>query len=299
MAIKVRGGRTITLAAVGALAASLLTVGGVATASSASQVHACVHKTSRYARIVNPTTKCRKTEVRVLIGGGTSTTTIQQGTQGQQGERGLQGAQGPQGVRGARGPVGPEGKQGLQGLKGESGPQGPKGEQGEPGKTGLQGPKGDDGKNGLPGKDGTDGKNGLPGKDGADGKNGLPGQDGARGLQGPKGDDGRKGDTGPRGPQGEKGEPGGGGTYVTYTDTGSIGGSSGTASCDKGDLVTGGGFTVNSKYQVVSSMPSGTGWSVGVVRKDDDDRSRSASEEPSTLSSGAGTVYVVCLKKKA
>lgn len=292
MAIKVRGGRTITLAAVGALAASLLTVGGVATASSAgSQVHACVHKTSRYARIVNPTAKCRKTEVRVLIGGGASTTTIQQGTQGQQGERGLQGAQGPQGVRGARGPVGPDGKQGLQGLKGESGPQGPKGEQGEPGKTGETGPQG---------PKGDDGKNGLPGKDGADGKNGLPGEDGARGLQGPKGDDGRKGDTGPRGPQGEKGEPGGGAAYVTYTDTGNIGGSSGTASCDKGDMVTGGGFTVNSKYQVVSSMPSGNGWSVGVVKKDDDGRDRSSSEEVSTLGSGgAGTVYVVCLKKKA
>src|SRR5690349_11154341 len=45
VAINVRGGRTLTLATVGALAASLLAVGGVATASSAaSEVYACVHK---------------------------------------------------------------------------------------------------------------------------------------------------------------------------------------------------------------------------------------------------------------
>ncbi|MEV4173901.1 hypothetical protein [Nonomuraea sp. NPDC049709] len=165
MAIKVRGGRTITLATVGALAASLLAVGGVATASSAAaEVHACVHKKSRYARIVNPTTKCRKTEERILIGGGSSTTTVQTGQQGDRGPAG------PQGPKGDMGPVGPQGKQGLQGAqgpKGDTGPAGPQGkpgEQGEPGKTGAtgpagpqgpQGPKGDKGEKGEPGNGGS------------------------------------------------------------------------------------------------------------------------------------------------
>ncbi|MFI7134997.1 hypothetical protein ACIBQ1_55690 [Nonomuraea sp. NPDC050153] len=160
MANKVRGGRTLTLAAVGALAASLLTVGGVATASSAAgEVHACVHKKTRYARIVNPDTKCRKTEVRILIGGA-SQTTVQQGEQGATGAKGEPGPAGPQGPKGETGLKGP------QGLKGDTGPQGPKGA---------------DGKDGLPGKDGKDG---LPGKDGQDGKDGLPGK------PGPKGDPG-------------------------------------------------------------------------------------------------------------
>ncbi|MGP3918775.1 hypothetical protein [Nonomuraea sp. 10N515B] len=108
---------SLTLATVGALAASLLAVGGVATASSAAgEVHACVHKKSRYARIVNPATKCRKTEERVLIGGGSQgTTTIQQG------ERGPEGPQGPKGETGPAGPAGPQGKQGLQGPKGDPG----------------------------------------------------------------------------------------------------------------------------------------------------------------------------------
>lgn len=59
-------------------------------------MHACVHKKSRYARIVNPLTKCRKTEERVLIGGGSQgTTTIQQG------KRGPEGPQGPKGDPGS------------------------------------------------------------------------------------------------------------------------------------------------------------------------------------------------------
>ncbi|MEV4890271.1 hypothetical protein AB0K48_12855, partial [Nonomuraea sp. NPDC055795] len=137
MALKTR---VLPLAAAGALAASLLTVGGVATAStsSAAEVHACVHKKTRYARIVNPATPCRKTEIRVLIGGGGGHSTS--GVQGPQGERG---PAGPAGPTGATGPTGPQGPKGVPGLKGATGPQGPKGLDG---KDGATGPKGADGK---------------------------------------------------------------------------------------------------------------------------------------------------------
>ncbi|HUR04656.1 MAG TPA: hypothetical protein VM347_19080, partial [Nonomuraea sp.] len=161
MAIKIRGGRTLTLATVGALAVSLLAVGGVATASSAEEVYACVHKKSRYARIVNATTPCKKTEIRMVIGGGgQSTTTITEGTKGD------------------TGPQGPKGDTGLQGRQGFPGKNG---------KDGLPGKNGTDGKDGLPGKDGKDGlpgKNGADGVDGKDGKNGLPGKDGKDGVDG-------------------------------------------------------------------------------------------------------------------
>ncbi|SEN70144.1 collagen-like protein [Nonomuraea pusilla] len=134
MAINVRGGRTLTLATVGALAASLLAVGGVATASAAgSEVNACVNKKTRYVRIVNPGAACRKTEESVTIGGGGTETAV---TAGPKGDRG---AQGPQGPKGETGPQGP------QGLKGATGPQGPKGDTGPQGPAGPQGPQGEPG----------------------------------------------------------------------------------------------------------------------------------------------------------
>ncbi|MGW6501149.1 hypothetical protein [Nonomuraea angiospora] len=294
MANKIRGGRTLTLAAVGALAASLLTVGGVATASSAAgEVHACVHKKTRYARIVNPSTKCRTTEVRILIGGA-SQTTVQQGQQGAQGAKGETGPAGPQGPKGDIGPKGP------QGLKGDTGPQGPKGADGKDGLPGKDGQPGKDGKDGLPGKDGQDGKNGLPGKDGEDGKNGLPGKDGKDGLPGKDGE---------RGPQGPKGDPGDGAAYTTYTKTASLNSTgSATASCDKGGMATGGGFsfTALKNAVVMSSAPSGgTGWTVSVA-KDDNGNNTYASDttdQKTTSSSNHGTsvngtVYVVCLGQK-
>ncbi|MFI7707690.1 hypothetical protein [Nonomuraea sp. NPDC049480] len=311
MAIKVRGGRTLTLATAGALAASLLAVGGVATASSAAnEVHACVHKKSRYARIVNPSTKCRKTEERILIGGGgESTTTVQTG---QQGDRGPAGPQGPKGDTGL---TGPQGKPGLQGKQGETGPQGPKGEQGLPGKDGK------DGKDGLPGKDGKDGLPGKDGKDGLpgkDGKDGLPGKQGETGPQGPKGatgPEGPKGDRGPTGPQGPKGDPGTGATYTTYTKTASLNSiGSATASCSQGGNATGGGFSFATLKNavVMSSMPNDDdGWTVKVVKDDNGSGpyGATATETPkpgdvSTANSGnhgasvSGTVYVICMKKQ-
>ncbi|QYC45419.1 Collagen triple helix repeat (20 copies) [Nonomuraea coxensis DSM 45129] len=284
MAIKIRGGRALTLATVGALAASLLAVGGVATASSAgNQVTACVHKKTRYARIVNPTTKCRTTEIRVLIGGGSEATTNSV-TVGPKGDTG------PQGPKGDAGPQGPQGRPGL---KGATGPAGPKGDTGPAGPAGPQGPKGADGKDGLPGKDGKDG---LPGK---------PGEQGPRGPQGPKGD------TGPAGPQGPKGADGkDGGSFTTYTKTASLNSvGSATASCSQGGNATGGGFSFSTlkNAEVMTSAPSGngTGWTVSVAKDDNgggNDFAPSGGEKTAghggnNGTSVNGTVYVVCLKK--
>ncbi|WP_219506513.1 hypothetical protein [Nonomuraea ceibae] len=292
MALKVRGGRSLALVSAGALAASLLTVGGVATASSVSsaagEVTACVHKKSRYARIVNPTAKCRTTEIRMIIGGGETQPALSSGTRGQAGPRGPQGLQGP---KGDAGPVGPRGPQGKQGLPGKDGAPGKDGQQGPAGKDGQ------DGKPGLPGKDGKDGQDGKPGpagKDGQDGKPGLPGKDGQPGP---------KGDTGPRGPQGPKGDPGGAANLSTYVETASIKNGSGTATCKSGDLATGGGFSVDWRYQVTASMPSGgNGWTVRASKGNNNDydvNSKSAQPEVSTQGGNhgsAGSVYVVCLK---
>lgn len=260
MAIKVRRGRVLTLATAVALAGSLLTVGGVATASSVTssagtEATACVNKKSRYVRIVNPKTKCRTTEVRMVIGGGDSAPNLAAGP------RGEQGAQGPKGDTGAPGPQGRSGRQGKQGIPGKDG---------APGKDGTNGTNGTDGKNGA---DGADGKNGLPG---ADGKNGLPGKDGKDGLPG------KDGKQGVPGPKGEPGKDGSGATYTTYTKSSSFSRSGGTASCNPGDMMTGGGFSVSNGGQVISSAPSGgSSWSVGVQGQ----------------GQTSGTVYVVCLKK--
>ncbi|WP_345559817.1 hypothetical protein [Nonomuraea rosea] len=282
MAIKVRGGRTLTLAAVGALAASLLTVGGVATASSAAaEVHACVHKKTRYARIVNPATKCRKTEERILIGGGTSTTNVQGGVQGPKGDTGAQGKPGATGATGATGPQGPKGLDGKDGLPGKPGLDG---KDGLPGKPGL------DGKDGLPGKPGLDGKDGLPGKPGLDGKDGLPGK------------------------PGQDGKDGTGAAYTTYVKHESINSTgSKTASCGQGGMVTGGGFSFGTLKNaiVMESAPDDNGWTVSVAKDDNGSNTYSSTttdtsktEDPKSTTTGnhgtsvSGFVYAVCMGVK-
>lgn len=252
--------KILRVAAVGALAASLLAVGGSATASTAAttaaaagEVTACVHKKSRYVRIINATGKCRKTETRMKIGGETVLqSTVSSGPRGETGPQGPKGDTGAQGPRGMRGPQGKQGPQGPQGPKGDTGPQGPKGEQGPKGDTGPAGPQG------------------------------KPGTQGPKGEKGDQGPAGPKGDRGPQGPQGPKGEPGGGGvTYTTYTKSAKFNRSGGTASCDHGDLATGGGFAVSSGTQVIGNAPVGPStWAVTVQGQ----------------GQTSGTVYVVCLK---
>lgn len=300
MAIKVRGGRALTLATVGALAASLFTIGGVATASSAAnEVHACVHKKTRYARIVNPSTPCRKTEERVLIGGGSSPNGLA-GTreQGPQGPAGPKGADGKPGVQGPAGPKGADGKPGVQGPKGDQGPKGETGPQGPAGKNGI------DGKDGLNGKDGKDGKDGQPGKPGEDGKPGQPGakgEDGKPGVQGPKGEDGKPG---------EPGAPGGLKSVTVVKQY--FSGKEGSVSCASGWSATGGGFsgvngTVTTSAPVVGSGNTPTGWQVELsggshgydAQATQPTQGTDNKTTASTQTSGGGrggTVYVICAK---
>ncbi|MEV4377223.1 hypothetical protein [Streptosporangium sp. NPDC049644] len=294
MAIKLPGGRTLAVVTVGVLAGTLFTASGSAVASSAgAEIHACVHKQTRYARIVNATAKCRPTEIRIRWG--------QQGESQQQGiaTAGPQGERGPQGLKGDAGPQGPQGLRGLPGKTGATGPQGPKGD------TGAQGPKGEDGKTGATGPQGPKGDTGAQGPKGADGKNGRDGDDGRNGRDGRDGDDGKSayevwlelpGNRGKskadfiaslKGPKGDKGDPGSGGgsgapTITTVTASFGFGGQGGSqsVSCGAGKVVTGGGFSMSSSSgssQIYTSAPTGSnGWTV--VGKN-----------------STGTVYALCM----
>ncbi|GAA3021114.1 hypothetical protein [Streptosporangium longisporum] len=335
MAVKLPGGRTLAVVTVGVLAGTLFTASGSAVASSAgAEVHACVHKQTRYARIVNATAKCRPTEIRIRWGQTTQTqegiaSAGPQGPRGPQGLKGDTGSQGPQGPRGFQGKTGPQGPKGVDGKDGAQGPKGVDGKdgaQGPKGDTGPQGPKGDDGKPGVQGPKGDDGKPGVQGPKGDDGK---------PGVQGPKGDDGK---TGPQGPKGADGKDGG--ALTTYIKTGVINLSNdGTpsVSCNSGDVATGGGYHLTTmKYFVVTgSYPSSAStWTVALkrdlpifdsqsadktadpdakgtdkgttpntTRSADPDTAKNApaaggSAQSQTFSASAkGTVYVVCVKK--
>ncbi|MBB2912383.1 hypothetical protein FHS43_003666 [Streptosporangium becharense] len=244
MAAKLRGGRTLAVLSVGVLAGSILTVGGSAAAVASSadgDIYACVHKKTRYARIVNASARCKPTEIRVTwsqSGGSQGVATA-----GPQGEQGRPGPQGPKGDKGETGLRGPQGETGPQGKQGPAGPQGPKGE------TGAQGPQGETG---------------------PQGKQGPAGPQGPKGDKGDKGETGPRGTTGPAGPQGPKGEPGTGAKLSTYInkDGFHFGDGDGTASakCNTGDIATGGGYQANLKRSVVTaSYPSASGtWTVTV-----------------------------------
>jgi hypothetical protein len=137
--MRLRTPLAIAATAVLAVGLSSITTASAQTSAPGDVITACVHKQTRYTRIVNASAKCKPTEGRITWGGET-----QQGiaTAGPQGERG---PQGPQGVKGDAGPQGAPGARGLRGVPGVKG---------EPGKPGA------DGKDGAPGKDGADGKDG-------------------------------------------------------------------------------------------------------------------------------------------
>ncbi|GIH29819.1 hypothetical protein Aph01nite_81290 [Acrocarpospora phusangensis] len=249
MAIRLPGGRTIGILTVGALAGSIFAVGGMATASSAADtvIYACVNKKTRYARIVNVTTKCRVTETKISWGA--------QGEQGPMGLQGMTGAQGPQGLRGP------------QGLKGQTGPQGPKGDTGA---TGPQGPKGDTGATGPQGPKGEAGNNGSQGPKGETGATGPQGPEGDKGDKGDKGLQGDKGATGPQGPAGPAG-PGGSLTPVIKVGSETSVNSDSTVvttTCDGGKKAVGGGYEITDDSDEVEKATldrpttTGTGWSV-------------------------------------
>ena len=166
-----------------------------------------------------------------------------------------------QGPRGPEGPRGPQGETGPAGAKGEQGPPGPAGERGPQGPPGPTGPMGPQGKVGKPGPQGKSGPRG------AVGPQGPVGRQGEQGPRGEMGAVGQRGEQGPHGVQGPPGEPGEPGSLVTYSVTATVSEGSGgllaaEASCDQGDVVTGGGFDTTGTILV--SIGSGgeppTGW---------------------------------------
>ncbi|WP_326826223.1 hypothetical protein [Streptosporangium sp. NBC_01756] len=320
MAFTLPGGRTIAVVAVGVLAGTLFTTGGSAVASSAgADVHACVNKKTRYARIVNPTTVCRTTEIRVTWGDGNSQ------------PRGVNtaGPQGPAGRTGAQGPAGPKGEQGFRGAPGRNGRDGaagPKGEPGLRGAPGQDGAKGEAGAQGPAGPAGPKGEQGLRGAPGQDGKDGAAGPRGEQGLRGAPGQDGAKGATGaqgPAGPAGPKGEPGTGGSVKIGSDSESFsfsGDGTKQVSCGSGEVATGGGYSlsqVKGNVLVTASAPtfSGkkpSGWTVSIDVNSNSGNGVAANSAPTSspsatpnannqLTTGGqsgsritGTVYVIC-----
>lgn len=115
---------------------------------------------------------------------------------------------------------------------------------------------------------------------------GATGPRGKKGQRGPRGPKGNVGDTGPRGEAGPRGAPGADLRLRTYTATARTTGSDGQlmqaqASCDAGDLATGGGF--ETEGLILASLgvgsPSPTEWQAVAQ----------ANDEPTTLSA-----YVVC-----
>lgn len=140
--------RTVGILSIGVIAATLLTVGGTASAAPMGDVHACKNKATGIPRLVGYKTTCRTTETRIVW--------AQNGPTGQMGARGSDGTNGKDGTNGTNGKDGVNGKDGLRGLRGLPGV-------------------------GTNGKDGTNGTNGTDGKDGKDGTNGIDG----KGLEGP------------------------------------------------------------------------------------------------------------------
>jgi len=124
----------VAATAVLAVGLSTITTASAQTSAPGDVITACVHKQTRYMRMVNASAKCRTTEVRITWGGEGQTTVAGPGPRG---------PQGPQGVKGDTGPAGPQGPAGARGLRGVPGP---KGAQGAPGK---------DGQDGVDGKDAT------------------------------------------------------------------------------------------------------------------------------------------------
>ena len=138
-----------------------------------------------------------------------------------------QGPEGPQGSEGPAGPAGEMGPAGPQGPVGEMGPAGPQGLIGETGPIGPQGPAGE---------------------------------------MGPSGPQGPVGETGPVGPQGP---PGVITFYYEATYVNNIPGNSSSnaqADCNTGDLVTGGGYSLNTNSDVRvwfnGPTSNGHGWNV-------------------------------------
>lgn len=112
---------------------------------------------------------------------------------------------------------------------------------------------------GPPGRNGTQGPPGPPGE---------PGSSGQNGTQGPIGPVGEQGPPGPPGPQGPQGPPGTSAPAMNLTIRNVQGqiapiiqiGQS-VATCNQGEIVTGGGFSIAGGPGIVlSNTPQGNSW---------------------------------------
>jgi hypothetical protein len=136
----------------------LLALLAVAPKSEARTIWACVKQVGGAVHIVNVSTRCKKSEVKLSWTGakGEAGPAGPKGEAGPAGPRGANGTNGAAGVVGATGPAGSStGTTGAQGVTGATGPQGatgpagPTGAQGVTGATGLTGPTGPTGPSGA------------------------------------------------------------------------------------------------------------------------------------------------------
>lgn len=99
---------------------------------------------------------------------------------------------------------------------------------------------------GIPGPQGDQGPQGETGAQGPQGEQGIQGATGPMGPEGPQGPQGVPGGTGPQGPPGPQGPAGPGFNPSIYTvgpisDAGEKQNFAATATCQTGDIATGGG----------------------------------------------------------
>ena len=118
---------------------------------------------------------------------------------------------------------------------------------------------------GPPGRNGTQGPPGSPGPQGPPGEPGPSGQNGTQGLMGPAGKQGPPGPPGPPGPQGTPGTSAPAMNLTIRNVQGQIApiiqiGQS-VATCNQGEIVTGGGFSIAGGPGIIlSSTPHGNSW---------------------------------------
>src|SRR5918996_2952171 len=118
---------------------------------------------------------------------------------------------------------------------------------------------------GPPGRNGTQGPPGPPGPQGPPGEPGPSGQNGTQGPIGPPGEQGPPGPPGPPGPQGPPGTSAPAMNLTIRNVQGQIApiiqiGQS-VATCNQGEIVTGGGFSIAGGPGIIlSSTSQGNSW---------------------------------------
>ena len=156
-------------AGLAAVATMLLALLAVAPKSEARTIWACVKQVGGAVHIVNVSTHCKKSEVKLSW-------------------TGAKGEPGPAGAKGGAGPAGPKGANGVNGTNGANGVVGATGPAGSStGTTGAQGVTGATGPQGATGPAGPTGAQGVTGAVGPTGATGATGPSGAGYLMGGSG----------------------------------------------------------------------------------------------------------------